>query len=154
MSTPVAENIGAALESALDGLEIPGFGNLQATRMKRFILEGEPLDDLACYILQDKCEFQGDVIVVGGTEPRLVTQNYLVWVACLQGDKATQPIDQKLHVVVAEIVAKLCADYTLGGTCKQLDITEIQPTDSPEVGVLITVQILYFVQWNNPYNSA
>jgi len=154
MSAPIVENIGQFIESAINDITVANGYNqdLVATRKKRFFLGGEVFNDLNTFILQGKSDNKFEAIEETG--PRLVRQEYLIWAVVLQSDKAENVIDTKLNQVRADIEKKLCEDYTCGGAAKQLDIVSCEPTDTPECGVLITVEILFIVAWNNPYIQA
>jgi len=151
VATPVVENIGAFLESAINDITVEnGFNyDLTATRSKRFFLEDETLDDLKVYILQGKSDSKGDVL--SEISPRIVRQEYLIWAICLQSDTAEEVIDTKINKVKSDIQKKLCEDPYCGGYAKMLDVLSCEPTDTPETGILITVEVLYSVQWNNSY---
>lgn len=151
MSIPVVESIGTFLENAIKEITVANGYNydLTATRSKRFFLEDEVLDDLKVYILQGKSDSKGDVL--SETSPRIVRQEYLIWAICLQSDNAGEVIDTKINKVKSDIQKKLCEDYICGGYAKMLDILSVEPTDTPETGILITVEVMYAVQWNDPY---
>lgn len=151
MATPIIESIGAFLESAINEITVANGWNytLSATRSKRFFLEDMTLDDLNAYILQGKSESKGECR--GKTDPRTVIQQYLIWIVCIQSDTAEEVIDTKLNKVKSDVEKKLCADHTCGGYAKKLDILSAEPTDTPETGILVTVEVTYCVQWNDPY---
>ncbi len=151
MSIPVVENIGAFLETAIGEITVANDFNfdLTATRTKRFFLEDEVLDDLTAYILQGKSDSKGNVL--SKTAPRIVRQEWLIWTVVLQSDSAKEVIDTKLNKVKSDISKKLCEDHTCGGYSKMLDILSVEPTDTPETGILVTMEVIYSVAWNDPY---
>lgn len=154
MSTPVVENIAAFLESAVNEITTDnGFNyTLSAIRTKRFFLEDETFNDLEVYILQGKTDLTGKVL--GKTAPRTTKQEYLLWAVCLQSDTSEDAIDTKINKVKADIHKKLCEDLTCSGYAKFLDITSVEPTDVPETGILITIEVTYSTQWADPYEGT
>jgi len=151
---PVAEQIGAFLERAIAGITVASGYNytLTATRAKRFLLTDQPLADLAAYILQGGSEQdKAPVNPATGREPRVVRQKYFIWIVILQSDDAAECIDTKLNQVCADVIKKLCEDPRCGNYAKFLDIVATEATDVPETGILITIEVLYAVQWADPY---
>lgn len=151
---PVTEQIGAFLERAIAGITVANGYNytLTATRAKRFLLADQPLADLSAYIMQGGSEQnKAPVNPATGHEPRVVRQKYFIWIVVLQSDDATECIDTKLNQVCADVIKKLCEDPRCGNYAKFLDIVSTEATDVPETGILITVEILYAVQWADPY---
>lgn len=153
MSTPIVESIGAFIETAIGEITVVnGFNyTLTASRAKRHFLEDEVLDDLNAYIIQGKTESKGEVL--GATDARVVKKEYMIWVVALQSDTATEVIDTKLNQIGADVEKKLCTDPTCGGYAKHLDIVNVEPTDTPETGVLVTIEVTYSVVWNDPYTE-
>jgi len=154
MSLPVIEQIGAFLERAMsDVTQANGYSyTLTSTRAKRFLLADQPLADLTAYIMQGGSDQnKSPVNPATGREPRVVRQKYFIWIVVLQSDEASECIDTKLNYVCADVIKKLCEDPRCGGYAKFLDIVSTEATDIPETGILITVEILYAVQWADPY---
>lgn len=153
MKTPIVEYIGAYLETIIGEITTDSGWEytLSPTRSKRFFLENDSLPDLKAYILQGKSKTDGDSL--SATAPRTVKQQYFIWVICLQSDDDVVAIDTKLNKVRSDVEKKLCENYTCDGYAKSLDIIDTEPTDDPETGILIEIEVIYMVQWNNPYTA-
>jgi len=154
MSTPIVESIGSFIESAIGDITEENDFNytLTPTRRKRQFLMSEAYKDLTAYIFQGESERNGKVI--NANAPRVIIQEYFIWVCCLQSDTSNEVIDTKLNVVRSDIEKKLCEDPTCGGFAKHLDIISAEPTDEPDTGVLLVVDVHYAVVWRDPYTKA
>jgi len=151
---PVIENIAAFLEAAINEITVANEFNytLSASRKKRYFFNDEVFDDLNVYLLQGRTEIKGQGLAA--TSVRTTKQEYLIWAVALQNDKSDETIDIKLNQIKADILKKLCEDPTCGGYAKMLDVIAIEPTDIPETGVQITIQVTYCTIWNNQYLQA
>lgn len=158
-TNPVDELIAQNIATAISEITVANSYNydLTAARPTRIGFDGmKKHKDLTVLIVQDDADADESKASEGNPPMLAWRQPFMLIAYVIESDASTDPIDQRINRVRADIIKKLMDDVTRGGYAHNTTFVGSQVfASSPGVsGVVLYVDIEYRVRSNDPYTQA
>ena len=153
MSTPLIEQIAAAIATDIDAITVANSFNqdLTAVRPKRNDFDTAAWDDLTVLISQVEAEK-----LSGGNLTVMWRQYFMISAIVIDSDSAATSIDTRLNYVASDIAKKLLTDITRGGLAIDTNVHAAVPFDdegSGLSGVAVQISVDYRTKEDDPYTK-
>jgi len=150
MSIAVIERIALALFNMINEITtVNHFNqNLSAVRPKRLHLEGDVNSDNMVIIEQENASLMDQT-----DETITWRQQFTLQALVIDSDKATDPIDNRLNTVRADIEKKLAQNRTCGGLAEGILFRDSEKfiSDPQVAGIAVNIDVIYTTAYDDPY---